>query len=67
MFPLSNDQGHETTASVLSFAIGLLATRIKKSRRSFINIFDQWSLMGVFLYVEEVAMIYAHSIILGVS
>jgi len=32
MFPLSNDQGHETTASVLSFAIGLLATHREEQK-----------------------------------
>ena len=29
--------------------------------------FDPWSLMGVFLYVEAVAMASAHSLLLGVS
>jgi len=35
MFQLSNDQGHETTASVLSFAIGLLATHQEEQQELY--------------------------------
>src|SRR5258706_2955277 len=40
---------------------------IKRSKRSFISMFDPWSLMDVYPYVEEVTMVSAHSSRLDLS